>query len=42
MMKAIPDVKTLDAEWVRLVKEARDMGLSIEEVKEFIRKTSFH
>ncbi|WP_306416997.1 anti-repressor SinI family protein [Halobacillus sp. Marseille-P3879] len=42
MMKAVPDQTTLDAEWVRLVKEARDLGLTIEEVREYINSISSH
>ncbi|MCP3028067.1 anti-repressor SinI family protein [Halobacillus sp. A5] len=42
MMKAIPDQKALDTEWVKLVKEARDLGLTIEEVREFIKMKSSH
>ncbi|MFC7062962.1 anti-repressor SinI family protein [Halobacillus seohaensis] len=38
MMNMLPDLKSLDVGWIKLIEEARDMGLSVEEVKEFIEK----
>ncbi|WP_341715670.1 anti-repressor SinI family protein [Priestia aryabhattai] len=30
-------MKELDEEWVNLIREAKEMNLSIEEVKEFLK-----
>ncbi len=34
-----PVRKTLDEEWIILMEEARELGLTLEEVKEFIRNS---
>ncbi|MFC7321839.1 anti-repressor SinI family protein [Halobacillus campisalis] len=36
-METFPDVKTLDVEWVELIEEARNLGLSVEEIREFLQ-----
>ena len=34
-----PVRKILDEEWIILMEEARELGLTLEEVKEFIRNS---
>ena len=35
---ALDSEKELDQEWVELIKEARELGISIEEIKNFLNK----
>ncbi|MED4227726.1 anti-repressor SinI family protein [Neobacillus cucumis] len=37
-MSALPVEKELDQEWLDLINEAKNLGLSIEEIKEFLSK----
>lgn len=39
MNKRVQVVK-LDLEWIELIKQARELGLTVEEVRVFINKTS--
>ncbi|MGP4060927.1 anti-repressor SinI family protein [Halobacillus sp. H74] len=39
-MKTLPRNRKLDDEWVSLLKEAKDLGLSAEEVKNYLRNGS--
>lgn len=32
-------IKDLDQEWVELIQEARDLGLSADEIREFLGRT---
>ncbi|UOQ45680.1 anti-repressor SinI family protein [Halobacillus salinarum] len=36
-MRALTDTLTLDEEWIALLEEAKEMGLSLEEVEAFIK-----
>ncbi|UOR11634.1 anti-repressor SinI family protein [Halobacillus amylolyticus] len=38
MMGTLPETRTLDAEWVSLMEEAKAMGLSKEQVEAFIQQ----
>ncbi|MCA0985224.1 anti-repressor SinI family protein [Halobacillus yeomjeoni] len=38
-MKRMKDEKRMDPEWVLLIKQAKEMGIDIEEVKEFLDQT---
>ncbi|WP_084362059.1 anti-repressor SinI family protein [Robertmurraya korlensis] len=31
------EIQNLDEEWIQLIKQARDMGMSKEEVREFLQ-----
>lgn len=31
------EIQNLDGEWIQLIKQARDMGMSIEEVRTFLQ-----
>ena len=33
----MPEIQNLDGEWVALIKEARDLGISIDEVRIFLQ-----
>ncbi|RWZ51423.1 DNA-binding anti-repressor SinI [Halobacillus fulvus] len=35
----MPDVQKLDVEWVALLEEAKSIGLSKEEIREFIESS---
>ncbi|UOR11658.1 anti-repressor SinI family protein [Halobacillus amylolyticus] len=37
-MDKVKDMRSLDADWIALVKLARAIGLSKEEIKQFITK----
>ncbi|GAB3794211.1 anti-repressor SinI family protein [Virgibacillus kimchii] len=37
-----PVMKKLDPEWIILITQAKSIGLSIQEVQEFIRRKSHH
>ncbi|MCH6265993.1 anti-repressor SinI family protein [Neobacillus citreus] len=37
-MAAVSSEKELDTEWVQLIEEALDFGISIEEIRDFLNK----
>ncbi|ARI76180.1 anti-repressor SinI family protein [Halobacillus mangrovi] len=39
-MRVVPEVRKLDEEWVSLLKEAKAMGMDVEEVREYIQNFS--
>jgi hypothetical protein len=40
IVTVITSEKVLDKEWTGLILEARNLGISIEEIKEFLKNTS--
>lgn len=40
MLTAILDEKELDNEWVELIMEARNIGISVDEIREFLQQLS--
>nr|WP_263325110.1 anti-repressor SinI family protein [Neobacillus sp. Marseille-Q6967] len=40
MLTAILDEKELDTEWVELIMEARNLGISVDEIREFLQQSS--
>ncbi|MDR4947205.1 anti-repressor SinI family protein [Neobacillus cucumis] len=37
---AIPFEKELDKEWIDLIRKARNLGISIDEIKDFLKTSS--
>lgn len=35
-MKKTPEMKNLDSDWIELLKQAKSLGLDIDEVREFL------
>ncbi|SFG04315.1 Anti-repressor SinI [Halobacillus alkaliphilus] len=39
-MRTLPSISKLDEDWVHLLKQAKAMGLTIEEVRDYIKSSS--
>ncbi|MCA1010788.1 anti-repressor SinI family protein [Halobacillus halophilus] len=39
-MRTVPSVSKLDEDWVHLLKQAKAMGMTIEEVRDYIKDFS--
>lgn len=40
MLTALFDEKELDKEWIALILEARNLGITVDEIKDFLKDTS--
>jgi DNA-binding transcriptional MerR regulator len=40
MLTSLLDEKELDIEWLELILEARNLGITVDEIKEFLKEPS--
>ncbi|SDM78623.1 anti-repressor SinI family protein [Bacillus sp. OK048] len=40
MLTALVDEKELDKEWIGLILEARNFGITVDEIKDFLKETT--